>query len=632
MLMKKQILLVFAVMTAVCSYGQAWKMPAGEQAPKDMAPVQTVKKTITPTGNQFWWGYFSEDMASDLPYGGNLGWSSAATIDAAVYVQERHPLIGRGTLKALRFWLGDDISKISSDVTVWISSTLPNSAAEADYSQVIPRTDIVSRLNEVELTTPYRIGKTGFYVGFSLTTNGRSYPVMSYGDEDVPNSFFFRAGGQSWTDFPAQGYGYGILALQMLVDGVTLPDYNVSVSDFGQRYVLKGGIDFVMVKVKNEGKQPVTSLTYTITTDGNTTPEMTVTPGEESIPSFASGTILVSFESDAEASKHAKTVTITKVNGGDNISENNKANGSLITLSEKPAVVPVVEEFTGTWCGWCPFGTVGMAKAHETYGDKVVLIAAHNDDPMSIADYDPIMYQVDGFPSAFINRSIDVYPDVQGLTLGVETMMEKFTTGEIKATARWTDEDKVYIVVDTQTKFVYNDNNGDYGIAYVLIADGLKGTGSDWSQANYISGSNYGEDMEFWTNSGSYVSGLEFNHVAVGAWSILNGVDGSVNSNIIDGEIQDFSYTVSTAMKSVIQDKSKLKIAVLLIDRSTGCIVNGAMTDIAEPDPAAISDVRSTNTKEAVRYTLDGRQVSTSQRGLNIVKMSDGSVRKVVAK
>ena len=118
--MKKQILLLLAVMMAICSYGQSWKKSASEVAPEKSAPAKSQQYLIAPTGNQFWWGYFSADKASDLPYSGNLGYSKATTVDAAIFVPANHSIVGQGTIKALRFWLGDDISGISSDLTVWI--------------------------------------------------------------------------------------------------------------------------------------------------------------------------------------------------------------------------------------------------------------------------------------------------------------------------------------------------------------------------------------------------------------------------------------------------------------------------------------------------------------------------------
>lgn len=628
--MKRQFLLLFAVMMAVCSAAQPWKKAPGEMAPKSSAPMKEMRRSIEPTGNQFWWGYFMANNADALPYSGYLGYSSATTISAGIFIPANHEVVGGGTVKALRFWLGDDISKISSDITVWISSSLPSTASTADYSQTIAKSAVSTRLNEVELTTPFAVNNQGFYVGYSFSISGKSYPVMAYGEEDVPNTFFYRYTGSDWIDFPSLGYGYGILALQLLVDGVTLPDYNVSVSDFETGYALMGSNVNIPVTISNAGKETVTSVSYTITTGSNTTAEQTVNVAN--LPSFGTAVVNIPFAADAETKKYSKTLTITKVNGQPNTSTNNVATGSLITISETPVAVPVVEEFTGTWCGYCPYGMVGMATAHEQFGDKVVLIAAHNGDPMEISDYNPIMARVGSFPSSFINRIDDVYPAASNLVYYLNERLKRVTVGSISADAMWTSDDKTEISIDTQTRFVYSDDNGQYGIAYVLVADGLTGSGSSWAQSNYLSGGSGDSSMSFWYNSGSQVTGVEFNHVAVGAWDIANGVSGSVNSTITAGEIQSYNFKADITSKSVVQDKSKLTVAVLLIDQSTGSIVNAAQVAIKDYDPTAISTVGTATSSEAARYTLDGRQVSVPQHGINIVRMSDGTVRKVMVK
>ncbi len=52
--------------------------------------------------------------------------------------------------------------------------------------------------------------------------------------------------------------------------------------------------------------------------------------------------------------------------------------------------------------------------------------------------------------------------------------------------------------------------------------------------------------------------------------------------------------------------------------------------NIVEMDETAVKDVSASNTNEAKYYSLDGKQFSQPQKGLNILKMSDGTTRKVV--
>lgn len=81
-----------------------------------------------------------------------------------------------------------------------------------------------------------------------------------------------------------------------------------------------------------------------------------------------------------------------------------------------------------------------------------------------------------------------------------------------------------------------------------------------------------------------------------------------------------------------MQDKSKLNVCVLLINKTTGRIENAAKCTISEPNTTAISTVSEgkDTAVETARYTLDGRRITTPQKGINIVKYSDGRVSKEV--
>ena len=57
----------------------------------------------------------------------------------------------------------------------------------------------------------------------------------------------------------------------------------------------------------------------------------------------------------------------------------------------------------------------------------------------------------------------------------------------------------------------------------------------------------------------------------------------------------------------------------------------GYFDNIVEFDPAGIDKVTTSNdAKELSRYSVNGQRLSAPAKGLNIVKYSDGSVKKVV--
>ena len=590
------------------------------------------KADITVGDNQIWWGYFNEADASSLPLdNGYLGYSSSCTIDAAIRIPASEDIVGGSTIKAIRFWLGTDISAISSSLRIWISTKQPTSTTTgATYRQTVLKSKLVGGLNEIELTTPFEVNHQEIWVGYTFSINKKSYPVMAYGT-DVPGGFYYRINNGTWEDF--YGTNYGHLALQILLEAEEFPTNCVSVSDLGQNVVLRGQRVTIPVTFTNKGTNPVKSLSYVISSDDGTT-------GNEVSKSFSTSpmamngtkTYNINFNADDDFRKSQKTITVTKVNGEPNMASKNSGTGFIITLGSKETVTPVIEEFTGTWCGWCPRGTVGMEKIHETYGDQVVQIAAHYGDPMEISAYSSVIGKyAGGFPSSITDRQYDADPSFSSLKSTLTTALKRVAQGSISLSAMWNDEDKNSLTFATKTRFAYSEENGQYTIAFVLTEDGLTGTGSSWAQQNYYNGQSGDTSMSFWYTAGSPVSGLEFNHVAVAGWNVENGVNGSVNPIIKAGEEQVFSYTGNISSNTLIQDKSKLKAIALLIDRTSGTIVNAAQTNI-EDDPTSISSMMSDSNQPAAFYSVDGRKFQTSQKGLNIIRMDNGTTRKVLVK
>ena len=65
----------------------------------------------------------------------------------------------------------------------------------------------------------------------------------------------------------------------------------------------------------------------------------------------------------------------------------------------------VVEDFTGTWCGWCPRVSEAVRLLKQETSDAIV-VAIHNGDQMQFSREGTIRaaFNVTGFPTALVNR------------------------------------------------------------------------------------------------------------------------------------------------------------------------------------------------------------------------------------
>lgn len=592
-----------------------------------LTAVSTHARTINPTEGQVWWGYFNESDFETGDY--TLGTGQAMTLMAGIYIPANHPQLGKANIQAVRVYLASNTVSSLSNMKIWISKELPNSASGADVTMTALGT-LTAGANDYKLRTPYEVNNEGFYIGYSVKSTTGYF--IRCGGTGVDNAFWIGnpEAGMEWSDL--SGYGYGKLAFQILVEGGDFPSDCATAEDFGQQVAIQGQDASVPITITNRGLNPIETISYTITTeDGKPSDEKNVSLG--SLPLNGSKTVNIPFASDAETRKYQKTFTITQIDGKPNTASNPNATGFLITLKEKHPVTPVIEEFTGTWCGWCPRGTVGMQKIRETYGDQVVQIAVHASDPMEISAYSSILNAyAEGFPSSITDRQILADPSYSSLNSVLNEAFKRIPVGIINLSAYWETSEQKKVVFQTNTQFSYSDTNTKYGIAFVLVEDGLTGTGSNWAQSNYYSGQGTGE-MAWWGSKGSSVSGVEYNHVAVAGWSVQNGVNGSVSSAITAGEVQKYTYTGSIATNSLIQDKSKLRAVALLIDRNTGAIINAAQTAI-DDDATGIQAVESGewSMSDNQWFDLSGRKLQTSQKGINIIRMNDGSVKKILVK
>jgi hypothetical protein len=571
--MKKTVLLLFAILMAI-SINAQWTT----NAPVSQSTI--LGNTITPANGQLWWGYFNADDVNAENFS-DMGVNELANYEAAIFIPKNSPSLGGATIKAMRLWLKESTLPKITGLTLWINTSLKPNLQGALYTQEVDPSTLTAGANDIELNTPFSIDNQKLIIGFMIELSSQDHPIL-HGGEWETYSFYYRttASGQSnWQTLSSQGK----LALQLLLEGAQLPSNYAIAYDFGSHFFQKGDEAIIPIKIKNKGVNPITSLSYTITTNNDpatATPEVTVPINE--ITYNGIGTLNVSFDTN-EAMNCTKTVTITKVNGEPNeaTAAESMASGQLVIKAFLFTKVPVVEEFTGTWCGWCPRGFVGMETAHEVYGDQVVLIAAHNGDPMQISDYNPIMQTVSGFPDSRVDRGEDVDPNPDALQGAINPLLQDHPDGKVDITAKWNDEAMTKIDINTSSMFAFGEQNANYGVALVLIEDGLRGSGSSWNQANYYSGQSAPAYMSYWVNAPSSVSGVTFNHVAVAAWQIKNGFDGSVPTSFGAGEALPFNYLADITTKSVIQDKTKLTVAALLINRTTGKIINAAQTEIS---------------------------------------------------
>ena len=384
------------------------------------------------------------------------------------------------------------------------------------------------------------------------------------------------------------------------------------------------------MKVSNIGRTTIQNIDYTLSFNGRElASEHYIFP--QALGHNDDAVVEVDVPPYTELGEDELIFTITKVNGERNSATISYANLPRITVTKVPKRRIAVEEYTAMWCRYCPTGIALMENLSHTFGDDFVGIAVHVDDPLTCWDYYS-KAKGNRFPTVDMNRSHRL-----GYVLGVDEFKAERDAGadmDLEVSAVW-DESKNNITVTPVVTFRVNRDETPYGFAYVLTEDGM--TDSRWVQNNAYSGSHgdRGVTKEFdeIIDSPGEIRNLKNNFVAIAADGVMSARTGHLKAPIKADETQSHTYVFKNInSKKVIQKKENLRVCVLLINTNTGKIENAAKCAISEFSTTAISSV-SEGTRTAVeteRYTLDGRRITTPQKGINIVKYSDGRVSKEV--
>ncbi len=586
------------------------------------------------------------------------------------------------------------------NLTVWVAPvkyveqdgknylSFPKSAAEADVKYVIPAADVEALLKKlpannvgplsIKLPTTFSIPAEGAFVGYSFDGKSSDAPVVLAGASTAAEGFFFQYDYEGERSFESLGSVIGMsLAMQVGMDVSECEANDATVSANPELTTLVNTKQQYPFYITNNSAKPITQITYSISVDGGNGAEKSL---DLSSPIESMETASLPFTTAFEdEGVHSVELNVSKVNGNTNINKQSSAAYSIIALEKSADRVSVVEEQTGTWCGWCPRGHVALDLLNKQLGDKVVTLAGHftnsesQVDPMNIlgdnitsqaealADYGYVAMNISnmlgggGFPGAMFDRVVAADPYVGANTTkgkngtyeyGATDLVNLLKEGnpseaDFSMTASWADDKNTDIKVDLTTTFNY-DRFGSfpYGVAFVLSENGMTGKGATWKQLNYFSklagvkgASDFNNpDMAAWFKGGSYVS-TTYDNVVVQSWCPLGNaaiVDKS-KTDIEKGEAIPFSATLKVN-SDLIQNYDNLTLSALLVNLNSLAVVNAAKVVLGKC-AAGIEDVNSeANNNVVSRYNVNGMRINGAQKGLNIVKLANGKVVKMAVK
>lgn len=318
-----------------------------------------------------------------------------------------------------------------------------------------------------------------------------------------------------------------------------------------------------------------------------------------------------------------------------------KCDGDSTGISSKVSAYPlklVSEEVTGTWCGYCIRGIVGMKTMNEKYPDTFIGIAIHNDsntkwpDAMAagVEDYHDYIYNscgITGYPHCVFSRNPNYSIDPQYMEKCYTAIMseaDNYTGIELKAQY---NKNTGKIDTNTDIYFAKKQSNTNYKLAYVIVENNVHRTHAElglaenepsgYDQNNYYGNNAQGVEMGGYEKMGSTVRAEQiwYNDVARSIYPTPQGEEGIIPADIAEGD--HFSNEVSLDIPTNVLNSANTEVIVLLLEKN-GIIVNADKVKI-EGIETGIEEVTNNNTIDTnAYYNLQGMRVAKGTKGLLI--------------
>lgn len=347
----------------------------------------------------------------------------------------------------------------------------------------------------------------------------------------------------------------------------------------------------------------------------------------------ARGTAVVSLPGIDAQGEYPVEITAVRLNGKENPDAFSAAQASVVYVDMLPVKLPLVEEYTGLWCGNCPRGYATLEYMKEHYGYQFVAASWHNNDQMEVSTIFPS--DVRGFPLAWLDRVKETNPSSAMIPIW-EEMRELPADYAISCATEFADPDRSLLSATVKVLPVVGAQ--DLRIGYLLLADGL--SSPSWRQQNYYSGDVSadlpGEWAQFFADAPGVVTGLTYNDVVVDSRYCLGAADALPSSmepfTTYTHEISFPLDDIRTVAGQVIPvNPEKVRVLAFILD-ADGKVLNACSSAYpGEPAPdAGVDGVEADpEVAETVWFDLQGRRVAAPSEGLfiRVDTLSDGSRR-----
>ena len=648
MFMKKIFLFLTAFMLSTGAFAQ--KTSAFAQSPFIKAETGILQKNVSATSVQQPVLHRAQLADNQLIMGGY-------TTDAYATSNEGIGLPSYpGTLRIAAELPVEDFQMFDGGKVVKIRVALANSATVSRVFITPVSTDgyiigdIVSQAvnfnstgwNEIELTTPVELDLSQYaelLLGFDYrqvsTNTNTAYPLsfVATGEKAYESVVYGNLGqGTGWYILGTTSYGN--LSVQAVVE-VDLPEQKVSVPSVSiDQYIKIGNTTTASFKVANLGQETINSVGFSYYIDGtklgDNVANTTITSGETVAVPFN-----IAVPADLAAGSHTLKVELTTVNGA---TPKEVVTGTAQTdfaayVNTAQRQKYLIEHITSWTCTYCYLG-YGLLRNMESAYDDVAWVALHGNqssskDPYYFTEVDYVMnfLGANAFPTAAFDRLY--LPDLaEGSELAYSIGYYEQYAAQMAAAIHGLMEG------NAAPSFVTLDIDANFNADTRLLQVTVNGTGveqaaqllADQQLTIYLTEA--GLTGRQYSN-GSWQNNFEHNNT-------LRTILTSYTGDAITWNGDNFTYTKTYTVPADYVAENLSVVAFVAPQPSSNTkamAVNNcekvAVKTVATGIKNTITDGNAT---EVARYNAAGQVISEAQKGLNIIKLSNGKTVKVIVK
>lgn len=585
--------------------------------------VQKAAKKIA--ANQRWLGYYNSDALAESHKGMGLpDYPGENKVAICLSEEILKPYVGKNIV-GMRFGLTEEIGNSS------VSLFKQGGSAPGEVCRTADVQNGAVGWNEVKFDEPYTIqaGEV-LYAGYSYTqlSNKKDYKSFPFSavEEGLENQslwVYCKIGNNAgWNEF---GMGGANMSIQVLVEG-DFAEYAVLPEDFGTLKGAKNKDLAVAVKFMNNSKEAVSSLGYVVSVDGVAGSEQSVDVSP-AVGVGAYGTFKASVPCGNTEGLKVVKIEVTKVNGHKNGASSTVANGKISIADKMYERNVCIEEFTTEKCGNCPrvagFLHTYLEEADPTRVFAVCHHAGYYTDWLTKACDNKLLYLFNDnggsfAPAMMFNREPAF--NSQYAAGQKDNVTIPSSAAEIKTiTNYYLDE----TMADAKLDMTLTYDEGESKVIIVVTGESNKGYDTENALLTvYLTEDN----VKAKNQSGA----SKFYHQHVIRDYNSNWGDALTwNDNKFSAT---YEFDVDEAWK-----KDDLKVVAFLNKHNTKNRLDNRIENVTGKDliekPTAIESVGSAdNAVEVARYNAAGQRINGKQKGLNIVKLSNGTTLKVVVK